>query len=102
MTLQVINKHFFQNVVRKDKKLIERINKDLVNYVDEEKYFQLDITPFKPVMKTFDKKSKNGLYVGPKAERAQAVNILFKNTVIKFLLQNRELRKVPKLTDIIK
>lgn len=39
VTLQVINKHFFQKVVKKDKKLIERINKDLVNYVDEEKYF---------------------------------------------------------------
>ena len=86
VTMQVIDKFYFQKIVAKDRKLVDRINKDLINYVDEGKYFQLDITPFKPILKTFDKNVKKGQYVGDEAERAQRVNILFKNTVIKFLL----------------
>ena len=72
--------------MQKDKGLIDTINKELNNYVDEEKYFHLDITPFKLFMRTFDKKFKGGFYRGEQAERAQKVNILFKNTVTKFLL----------------
>ena len=60
VTMQVINKFYFQKIVAKDRKLVDRINKDLINYVDEGKYFQLDITPFKPILKTFDKNVKKG------------------------------------------
>ena len=37
-----------------------------------------------------------------KAIRAQKTSLLFKNTVINFLLKNRKERKVPKLSDILK
>ena len=60
VTMQVIDKSYFEKIVARDKKLIDKINKDIINYVDEGKYFQLDITPFKPFLKTFDKNVKKG------------------------------------------
>ena len=98
----VINKETFTKVVQNDPNLGKKLNNLISSIVDDEKTFDLDLTPTKRPVKTYDRQAKNKLWQGLKAERAQNVSILFKNTVIQLLLKHREDRKVPKLSDILK
>ena len=74
----------------------------MFDIVEDEKTFELDITATKTEVKTHDRQALGGVWRGRTAIRAQNTSILFKNTVMKFLLKNREERKVPKLSDILK
>ena len=102
VTMFVINKENFTKVVARDTSLIKSIQSYIDDIVEDEKTFELDITSVKPYVKTYDKYAVDGVWRGDKAERAQKISNLFKNTVMKFLLKNREERKVPKLSDILK
>ena len=102
VTMFVINKESFTKVVARDPNLIKNIQEYIDNIVEDEKTFELDVTSVKPFVKTYDRTAVGGVWKGNKAERAQKISNLFKNTVMKFLLKNREERKVPKLSDILK
>ena len=98
----VINKESFAKVVQKDTNLINKIQDMILNIVEDEKTYDFDITCVNNEVRTYDPKALGGVWRGKKALRAQETSVLFKNTVMKFLLKTRELRKVPKLADILK
>ena len=70
--------------------------------MQEEKNYDMDITCVKKEVRTCDPEVYDGIWRGQKALVAQETSSLFKNTVLKFLIQNRQARKVPKLADILK
>lgn len=102
VTLFVIDKSNFTQAVGHDAALSKSLQDFLDDIIINEKHFELDITSVKDKVKTYNINKHRGFLKGHQALKAQKTSILFKNTVIHFLLKNRKERKVPKLGDILK
>ena len=102
VTLFVIDKANFTNAVGHDSALTKTIQEHLDKMILNEKNVELDITYVKPKIRAYNIQKNYVFFEKEKAQRAQLMSNLFKNTIINFLMKNRKKRKVPKVEEILK
>jgi len=85
-SLFVISKERFTDVIFSDKNLVEKITKTIDDIVASEKQLSLDYVRVQEQVRH----PKRGMLKGAEALKAVRLSLLLKNTIMQFILKNRE------------